>query len=209
MSHSTVLVLLPARPVNIEEAVTKALAPFDENTDVPAYKTRCCCVGNTARRAAHAYATATVGTAGSFRASFDHTAPDADARWKTHIAPFSDLADATERAHPLYERPDADCDDCHGTALRESTRNPLSKWDWYQIGGRWDGAIPDNACDVANLPADFVSFAVLDPSGEWHEQGSMGWFGVVSDERDDWDTTFRTLMSRFPDAFAVCVDVHI
>ena len=49
--------------------------------------------------------------------------------------------------------------DWHGTKLDKNgnsltTYNPDSKWDWYQIGGRWCGCIPNDACPVRDLPDD-------------------------------------------------------
>lgn len=37
------------------------------------------------------------------------------------------------------ESPDPNCNECHGTGKNMTTYNPSSKWDWYQIGGRWYG----------------------------------------------------------------------
>lgn len=54
-----------------------------------------------------------------------------------------------------------------------------------------------------------MTFAVLDHEG-WHERGRMGWFGLVSDERDDWPETWRRLVDRAPDdALFSVYDVHI
>lgn len=46
---------------------------------------------------------------------------------------------------PPYPQPcwckgsNATCDECHGTGTYMSTYNPKSKWDWYEVGGRWSG----------------------------------------------------------------------
>jgi hypothetical protein len=48
--------------------------------------------------------------------------------------------------------------------------------------------------------------------GEWHEAGRMGWFGMVSDEKDPttWGREFSRLIDRLPDeVFLAVVDVHI
>jgi hypothetical protein len=48
--------------------------------------------------------------------------------------------------------------------------------------------------------------------GEWHERGSMGWFGCVSDEKDkeDWFKQVSDLIDSLPDdtLMTVC-DCHI
>jgi hypothetical protein len=43
--------------------------------------------------------------------------------------------------HPENKSPNKDCDSCKGTGSVVSTYNRLSKWDWFQIGGRWTGAL--------------------------------------------------------------------
>lgn len=55
------------------------------------------------------------------------------------------------------------------------------------------------------------TFAVI-KDGEWHERGSMGWFGCVSDEKDkgSWLREFASLIDSLPDdALLTLVDCHI
>lgn len=83
--------------------------------------------------------------------------------------------------------------------------NPNRRWDWYKIGGRWQGLLKvredadedtlaegspgvmgcrhknegvDSALvkDITNLE-DIGTFAVLTEDGKWLEKGKMGWFG--------------------------------
>jgi hypothetical protein len=92
--------------------------------------------------------------------------------------------------------------------------NPEAKWDWFLLGGRWQGRLrllpwrsgtsgecswtndgePEDPnafdqalfCDI-DWPAtrkEFTPFAVL-KDGEWHEQGAMGWFGAISGPKAD------------------------
>ena len=94
------------------------------------------------------------------------------------------------------------------------THNPNAKWDWYADGGRWAGyiygkdgdehnSLPFNEIDwekmfekVENTYTDYkgeektyidnhVPFCVVDTDGNWHEKGEMGWFAVVSNEKDE------------------------
>lgn len=56
-----------------------------------------------------------------------------------------------------------------------------------------------------------VPFAVL-MDGEWHERGSMGWWGMVSNEEDAdvWRDRVAKLYDDLPDdVFLAAVDVHI
>ena len=57
----------------------------------------------------------------------------------------------------------------------------------------------------------FSVFAVL-KDGIWYEQGEMGWFGLVSNEKNknDWQTEFEMLINNLPDDTLLSVyDCHI
>ena len=92
-----------------------------------------------------------------------------------------------------------------------STYNPISKWDWYQVGGRWTNDIPDDMCLVDQLPTDFKPFAFITPDGKWHECGRMRWWAIVSDEKDEsaWEQEYQQALTDYPDTLAVLVDCHI
>ena len=169
--------------------------------------------------------------------------------------------------------------------------NPMAKWDWWQIGGRWTGMIkakegivgePSLVCprtvesgyyDIAKLKdidfsrdekayaqairfwevyveegelkegetkemfdsfykreyylnrygdkeryarerSEFNTFAVVTPDGKWHEQGSMGWFGVSSEtheEARDWhDSWYDNFIKDADKELWLCIiDCHI
>ena len=58
---------------------------------------------------------------------------------------------------------------------------------------------------------DFSTFAVL-LNGEWIERGTMGWWGIVSDEKntDTWDAEFKAILAKVPDNEIISVfDCHI
>ena len=48
--------------------------------------------------------------------------------------------------------------------------------------------------------AAFTTFAVI-KDGKWYERGEMGWWGVVSDEKnkDEWRAQFANLIDSLPD----------
>lgn len=95
--------------------------------------------------------------------------------------------------------------------------NPNAKWDWYVIGGRWDGVLvqkdgqgtntarhKDIDWDTTNAP-----FTVVLPGGKWVQKGDMGWWGVVHDEKEDWNEHFKTILTDIsPDAWFTVVDCH-
>lgn len=117
-----------------------------------------------------------------------------------------------------------------------STYNPQSKWDWWRIGGRWDGLVStdskrreskdqgfnfsdeheqlhNNVVIVSKLPRlkDNVPFALLTPDGKWHEKGDMGWWGMVKDEKkqDAWNQAVWDILDKYPDHLLVGIDCHI
>lgn len=105
-----------------------------------------------------------------------------------------------------------------------STYNPKSQWDWWVIGGRWKGMLNNTAgrkAEVWNgkdilrrrdLRVPESTFAYLTKDGTWVEKGSMGWFGMASNLKDqeDWDKTMAEYLLTVPgEDWLVVVDCHI
>jgi len=65
--------------------------------------------------------------------------------------------------------------------------------------------------DYVDTDTGFSTFAVV-KNGIWYERGSMGWFGVVADEKpeDTWDREYTELVGNLPDdTWITVVDCHI
>lgn len=111
-----------------------------------------------------------------------------------------------------------------------STYNPNSKWDWYIIGGRWDGYLPlidpdseGNRVYVNSavssdidwnymLKNDRIPFCYVTENGEWCESAKMGYWAITTDEKDpnDWTNEFKTyIKSLDADCLVTAVDFHI
>ena len=101
-----------------------------------------------------------------------------------------------------------------------STYNPNSKWDWYEIGGRWSRELinkegKNTNTDYANQidwDKTLIPFAFVDPNGVWHEKGEMGWWAMVSNEKeqDSWEEEFKNFIKDLDDEVEVTiVDCHI
>ncbi|KKL99321.1 hypothetical protein LCGC14_1815540 [marine sediment metagenome] len=294
MSHFRTVVLLENLPDDIESAVGTLLAPYDENTEVPEYERDCDCIGKIALRDAIETATKCHGSIKELRDSFhrdrqkDETDEQEDAAWEKHISGYKGTEQSALDSHPMKAKADPECglyseryhpgghkpgerfedgSGCAGTGKCLSTYNPKSKWDWWTIGGGWQGDFdsdydstkdernweecwvcegtgkrhdqlgldtrasnPDYTCNgcqgkgtklkstlaphpsgnvkqVAGL--SYVPFAIVTPDGEWHEKGSMGWWAIVTDEKDDWPDTVTKIFAQHESCTAVLCDLHI
>lgn len=101
-----------------------------------------------------------------------------------------------------------------------STYNPNSKWDWYEVGGRWSECLVTKEGNKTNedlvSEIDFdktpIPFAFIDPFGRWDERGEMGWWAIVSNEKDkdDWENQYRNFVASLDkDITVTAIDCHI
>lgn len=96
-----------------------------------------------------------------------------------------------------------------------TTYNPNGKWDWYQVGGRYDDSWGvGNIFRLSDFPLDSgMPMCIVTPNGEWHELGRIGWWGNVSEVRSDWDKTARGILETYsaPElgAIGILLDTHI
>ncbi len=213
MSHFVALVLVPQDSVDVEGAVSALLAPYDEEITVAPYATDCYCIGVIASRAGVEAADRDVEALDDLRVRYWNFPEDERPEWRAWIADWTATAARIEQAHPLYQKPNPQCEDCHGSGKRQTTYNPDSQWDYWTIGGRWDGWLSPSNCLKAKTAAanGSVPFAIITPDGAWHEKGRMGWWGITSDEKADasWEAEVQSLLLTHPEALAVACDLHI
>jgi len=157
---------------------------------------------------------------------------------------------------------------CGATGKVMSNYNPKSQWDWWEIGGRWTGALvedydpytdPDNlepcwlckgtgkrddeggrqaraqnpnytcnGCDGKGksvkhqlkrfpgdilparlVPDDYFPHALVTPDGEWHQESTMGWFGMTGKGDPRWEEKVAEFLKQNLNTVAVVVDCHI
>lgn len=226
MSHFTVMVI-GAEP-------EKQLAPFNENLEVPRYvkytKEQLIAYGkdNIQKYKEGPYA----------RFLSDPQKYKASTKNESHInyleKEFPKRLNWTDEEIYTYEIGFYETEEIGSNGEVYSTYNPKSKWDWYELGGRWSGMISlkDGASgisgkgslvfeneagidqahkgDIANIES-ISTFAVL-KDGEWYEKGKMGWFGVVFDEEDNdkWVAEIQKLIKELPDDTLISIyDCHI
>jgi len=245
MSHFVMGVVVPGdEPLTF---VGDALAPFDENIEVKPYKRKCWCIGKEAEAEIAKDAEGIYGSWDDMRTKFHaqeqikqvkkeqeklYNKPKEAKRyseieasiqkqWEAFIKPKLDFEKKCLRDHPGKNVPMKSCEACKGTGKETVTYNPKSKWDWYEIGGRWDGFFGKDKANtitvkehLKQLKKSFdahVCFGYL-VDGKWIEKGDMGYWGMVANEKSEQEIRkkFLSLLEGLnPDDRIVAVDVHI
>ena len=112
-------------------------------------------------------------------------------------------------------------DEVNGNIL--TTCNPNGKWDWWEFGGRFSDSlihcngeeIEDGYIDEIDWEKTHVPICYVDINGEWHSRGDVGWFGSISNEKEevDWDAEFNAyvkyLLSLEESILVFQIDFHI
>lgn len=222
--------------------VDKVMAPYSEQIEVPEYKTKCWCIGRKASKAGTDVAQKKFGNFGDLRDEYwklikKKKIKNTDKSWAKHIKDYVDLEKETVANHPKKNDPNPKCEECNGTGIDHSTYNQRSKWDWYVIGGRWDGKaagiedkrrkqskdggfnfgdkhhqIKHNHATVDDLiKQKIVPLALITPDGEWNESGKMGWFGIHYDKMPEkkWEDLVMEIYKAHPNHYGVGLDCHI
>lgn len=223
MSHFPIAVLVPKILLNNADGINKfiemQLDPFDENFHTPDYLRECYCIGSDAKRAAQQRADELHGTIDSHRERFRTIATslnekDANTAWLAFIEPWLKAEADCLAADPRKNSPVEKCEYCGGAGIITSNYNPMSKWDWYVIGGRWDGDfMPGNVCELALFSEPKKSpYAIVTPDRIWNEKGRMGRWGMSFDEMSDeeWAAQVKSITEKHAEEFVgVIVDCHI
>lgn len=239
MSHFTVAVLVPqdkvpepGHPDFASQVITAAcemLEPFNEDIEVEPYQRPCNCAEYAVSRESRKLTEQETGfTVEIMRAAWWAKTDEEreQLEWEDFIKPYTSVLERYREDLSQSAKPEADCSDCHGTGFYGSTYNKLSKWDWYSVGGRWDGRyeeekiptiIPNVAFARDLHSAAYAPFALLTPRephqkqayDNWSEKGEMGWFAMVANENDNWPAIVSELLDKYSACFAVLMDCHI
>jgi len=251
MSHYYMIAILPKDTHNVEKRIEEMVAPYDENKDVPEYDRTCWCIRQSHDKAVTEAAEKELGSTwkqlresfGEIRKSlpkptkknFEKFWALEQAAWKKHTKPLLDLEKKYDTQFP--SAPVSDCPECKGTGTYRSTYNPKSKWDWYRVGGRWDGTIQqkesqrrdkkDGGFNFADeheqvvhnwapikhlLRIKEIPFGIITPDGEWHERATMGFWAMTSDDKDKdvWEREVMDIYTKYQgDFIGVGLDCHI
>lgn len=114
---------------------------------------------------------------------------ECDSLWKDYIKERNEFEEKLFNEHPMKDEPNPKCgfysgeradwwpedakegdryDDesgCGGTGTYRSTYNPQSKWDWWVIGGRWNGWLAPPELKPENQPENYQKCFVCQGTG--------------------------------------------
>ena len=93
--------------------------------------------------------------------------------------------------------------------IEYSTYNPKSKYDWYDVGGRWNNIVPENTCLAKEIKNFFSVYpAVYVNKEEWFEEEKFGWFGISIEIKENKGIVARKLEENTEEKVFI-VDFHI
>lgn len=140
-------------------------------------------------------------------------------------APLSRLDGDYRYPSDRYDR--ARIGDCDFAPDEEAREAGIDFWERVVEGKGSDEERPFTICKpeffvnrykdketFAKLQAEFTTWAVVTPDGEWHEPGRMGWWGMSSEtdkEAVAWERGYHEafLADADPDLMATILDCHI
>ena len=239
MSHFIAVVLVPEDEITrAEDYIAEVMEPYDENLKVAEHSTKCGCIGLRQEAAISKLADKEFGTWAEMKSAFraSHDGQHDQNRWEDECwKPRT--AWEKERINALTLIPDPECPDCKGTGEFLTTFNSDATWDWYRVGGRWDGWITrtkvesqDNGFNfgekhedlaknsisveeylesIAKNDEDRIPYAVITSDGMWHSHGKMGPFAFSYDNNDNWDKEFVEYLENDRNCMAIALDCHI
>ncbi len=130
--HFSVIVILKKG-----QKLDKVMAPFYSGDSVPSHPEKCYCISDEAKSAVRG------------KLNFDThvripygklpAQEQTQGMWKKMVAEHNAKEIELIKAHPRFGQPDPACSECEGTGTRQSESNPQGYWDWYEVGGRWQG----------------------------------------------------------------------
>lgn len=229
--HYFIIVIIPKSTPkgSMYSLVESMLEPYDENLEVDPYVANCFCVGSLVRKIA-------IGVAEAYKPMSDiHKEYNAlpfnlksNVEWNQFTKEYYRIEEDILKFHPLKSKTDPSCSECKGAGKYLTTSNPRGRWDWWVIGGRWDGIIrnlntyatcekcnknsshgfsvdhrliKNNMISVSKLLSDFSCHIIITPDGQWHE------------ENDSWSKRYAKgwltkILSKYKSYIAIGCDIH-
>jgi hypothetical protein len=124
-----------------------------------------------------------------------------------------------KKRHPRHGKVDPSCEICKGTGKERTTYNAFACFDWWEIGGGWDGELAPkkgrwstlggNCIEVRDLPDDYYFFSFVTPNKKWHEQ----WQFMKRNRSQEkeialWNEHQKKMLKKYSRNLVVLVDCH-
>jgi hypothetical protein len=135
------------------------------------------------------------------------------------IEPTDDPDEITERVDALLAPYNDDQQNDLPDADREA--NGWFAWDWYEIGGRWQGYMEDDTALLPHIREDVEAFNVVSDRGAWGQgypwRGDFEGWNILSAEDKaaaldrtggEWAAQLPSLLGQHVGYLAVGVDCH-
>ena len=210
MSHYFVGVIVPTSTENIELFIQEKMKPYDESLECNQ----------------HVEKTASDITKEKYECEKQKNDLDASLWEEYGNINFVDMSN-DEFAKFWYEKEL----DKNGNLLSKYNEN--TKYDWYIIGGGWEGLIKgkiernetgglvstitknintiDNYLKLLNelnedkQRTNVPPYAILTPDSQWFEKGKMGMFGSASDEKEDnvWTEEVIKVLKKYKKDYSI------
>lgn len=127
-------------------------------------------------------------------------------RWMAHLETEEQDVERRKREHPMFGKPDPECEDCEGSGETETTYNVRAKWDWWQVGGRFTGLLASDAYDPMMDAQNFEPCMICNQTGKryWRKEQTVGELNPLenilakTDEDGDVKTVTRSTTAEDP-----------
>lgn len=226
MSHFLLYALMSKGKIeNASNSLKRLMEPYSEHLEVQLYQEECYCKKHQVILKARTKLEKEMGTLDAWRENYKS---ENGMEWSKYIEPFTKRQDELIQELMPFIKPAHDCEQCRGNGYYKSNYNKQTKWDWYVIGGRWDGVFSEdkkrpaqtdpyednlhgNILRISDIKPDHVyPFALLSPMG-WHERGKMLMFGESIDNKEGevWEEEVQAVYNKYPDHYVVAIDCHI